>query len=132
MRVSSQLNVNSECLRCYILLVIIRNCCASRIFLTNSPIIIIERQNLHTCVIYSAINLETAIQFLRQNVLRELSPCSHIGDRIAEVECLIILRIVVDSKVQRSIVDVDKDITIKQHISLLVLNHDTHQRLAVN
>ena len=66
--------VNGKGLRSYILLIIGRNCCTSSTLLTYSPIIIIERQNFHTSVVNSCVNLEATIQLILQDVLRAVHP----------------------------------------------------------
>ena len=129
--VSNTREVNSKCLRSYILLVVGGNCCTSSILLTNCPVVVVERQDLHTGVVNCSVNLEATVQLILQDVLRELCPCGRVGDRITEVEGLAVLRIVVNVEVQRSVVDVDQDVTIEQHITLLVLQHDANQRLTV-
>ena len=70
------------------------------------------------------------LESILQNPLRELSPSSEVSDRIAKVEGVSFL-IVSNALVQRSVVDVEQDITIKQDITSLVLQHNANQRLTV-
>ena len=57
-------------------------------------------------------------------------------DRIAEVELLIICRIVVNNKVHWSIIDVQQDVAIEQNVTLTMfsasLQHDANQRFTIN
>ena len=77
-------------------------------------------------------NLLSLRHLVGQDVTRVLRPSCRELYRVAEVEVNINSRIVVNQQVVRSIINVQKDITIKHNLTSLSLNENTYQRLTVN
>ena len=72
------------------------------------------------------------LQSVLQNQARELCPVCGVNCTIAEVELFILCRIGLNIQVILGVGNVDEDITIQKHVTGIVLNHDTYQRLTVN